>query len=817
MRQGRDSSFANKPPGRETDRAGTLLLRLDDSLRIRGFRDTLNNPSLVPVSGDFFCEMLDQSERLPVEEALRRALRNDKTLVLTPSFAGGHAELRFFEVTVFPCLMQEPSHAGLSLLVRDITHRRRRDQIHHARYRISRAALNLEVRPLLTRVLDEAEAITHSTIGFFHFVDSDQEHLYLQAWSTHTTENTGSAIGAGSHNDLGQAGVWADCVRERRPIIQNDNHSLSDRKGMPEGHAEIRREAVVPLLREDKVVAVMGVGNKPTPYDDEDLTWLTELVDLAWETVVRKRAETRLVETEHRLTQALAHLPGMVFRFNLNYSLLFASRGCLDLTGYRSEELVEDRVISYGSLIHPEDRHKLEAAIHEAAERDATHQVVYRLQTRQEKTKWVWQQGRSVQRQGRMVAVEGFAHDITSQIEAQRQRQEIERKALAAQKMESLGVLAGGIAHDFNNLLQVLVGNLEVGLDMLPAEHPARECLDEVGKAAMRAAGLTRQMLDFSGKGRMSAKVLDLNSRIEVMWNLLESAAPVSVRVEAHLGAELPRIKVDPAQLQQVVLNLVTNAAEAVDEKGGRVILRTGRMDCDGTLLAEASMSTEAEDPGPEPGEYVFIEVEDDGCGMSEEARHRICEPFYTTKFTGRGLGMAAVQGILRGHGGWLLVESTPGQGSRLRVGFPVARTPVGTERGKAKEGSPGRGPAPGRILVVDDEKHVRDLVRLTLRNRGLAVDCAQDGREAVEFFEANPLGYSCVLLDLLMPFMGGRECLDIMRAINADQKVILMSGFSEQNIREQFDAGEVQGVLTKPFPRREVLAMLAPFVGPLS
>ncbi len=760
--------------------------------------------------------MLALDDRPKAEDALLQALRQNETIVLEPAFDGVQPETRFFEITAFPCFLPKSAPERLSLLIRDITKRRRREQIHHVRYRISRATLDLDACSLLTWVVDEAETITQSGIGFFHFVDRDQDQLRLQAWSTNTARTLRAAGGAEVLNDQGQSDVWLDCVREGLPVIRNDVSSEADGPAILQNFIEVRRVAMVPLLQDDKVVAVLGVGNKTIPYDDEDMVWLTELADLARETVACKLSEARLVETERYMARTLGHLPGMIFRISPDHTLLFASSGCRDLTGYGNEELVGDRVASFGSLIHPEDRAMLSKAIAEAAERNTPHQVVYRLQTRDGTLKWVWQQGRGLMQNGEMMAVEGFVYDITSQVEAQKQKEELEHKALAAQKMESLGVLAGGIAHDFNNLLQTMVGYLEMGQDLLMPDHPAREYLGEVGKAALRASTLTRQMLDFSGKGQMAIKVVDLNTQLRNLRDFLERALPAEVDVKWELAEGLPVIKVDLAQLQQVVLNLVTNAAEAVATRGGIVVIRTGSRHCTEEWLAKRMPAAEYSDPDPVPGPHVFLEVEDDGCGMTEEVRRRLCEPFFTTKFTGRGLGMAAVQGILRGHSGWLRVDSTPEQGSCVRVGFPAA--PVLEQIAAIRPLADVASAPPsseGGILVVDDEKHVRDLVCLTLRNQGLRVDCARDGREALKLFAADPGGYACVLLDLLMPFLDGRECLDRIREINKEQKVILMSGFSEENIRQRFEPNEVQGLLIKPFLREDLLEALPPVIGP--
>ena len=486
----------------------------------------------------------------------------------------------------------------------------------------------------------------------------------------------------------------------------------------------------------------------------------------------------------------------------------FLSQGCEDLTGYAGDEIISDRVVSYNDLIHPEDRERVRLAVDAGLKKHEKYQVTYRILPRHQPSKWVWEQGQGVFDQDELQAIEGFIYDITEQIEAQDERQALERKVLQAQKLESLGVLAGGIAHDFNNLLQAIMGYAEVGMLDLSKGHPAFDSLKQVEKAAHQASELTAQMLAFSGQGHFRLAAVNLTREVEGMAQLLHSSISKRVTLVMNLDKDLHPVTVDPAQLQQVILNLLTNASEAIDEGDGSIFLATGIVQADQELLESNQVSFDPEENSPRVGGYGFIEVRDTGCGMDLKTRQRMFEPFFTTKFTGRGLGMAAVQGIVRGHQGILQVESEPGQGTTVRAMFPLATTRTGATIAAdpdALEPDPGSSRA-RVILVVDDEPQVREFGIRALRSAGFQTLTARDGQEALDLIQEQGDRISCVLLDMMMPRMDGRECLDEMRKMRPGVPVILMSGFAEEEIERRFEDLSVSAILPKPFPRADLL-----------
>ena len=402
-------------------------------------------------------------------------------------------------------------------------------------------------------------------------------------------------------------------------------------------------------------------------------------------------------------------------------------------------------------------------------------------------------------------------HDITERKRAEEARLRLERQVQHAQRLESLGVMAGGIAHDFNNILMAVLGYADLAIQDLSETHPARASVRAIEKAGKRAAALTRQMLAYSGRGEFIIEEMAVSTLMDDMAHLLRTSISPKIALNLHLDRDLPPIKADVAQMQQVVLNLITNASEAIGDATGAIVLSTGQMDCDRACLDHVNEVLRAglDEPLPE-GVYVYLEVSDTGCGMDEETRTKIFEPFFTTKFTGRGLGMAAVLGIVRGHRGAIMLDTEPGKGTTFRVLFPAVEgrrvDAAEQERGETRtEEHQER----GTILVVDDEAMVRDLATEILERQGFTVLTAADGREALEVYRAHTDEIACVLLDLTMPHMDGEQCFRELRQIKSDVRVILSSGYNEQDATQRFAGLGLAGFIHKPYQSATLNARL--------
>jgi len=378
---------------------------------------------------------------------------------------------------------------------------------------------------------------------------------------------------------------------------------------------------------------------------------------------------------------------------------------------------------------------------------------------------------------------------------------DLEVKVRHAQKLESVGVLAGGIAHDFNNLLCGILGGVELAMDELEPDHEARVDLETVQRTARDATELCRQLLAYSGKGRFVVEPLDLSEMIRSIGQLLRVSAGKNVVLRCELDRSVPTVQADASQMRQVVVNLVVNASEAIEGRAGTVTVTTGVMDCDERYLK----TTYFDDELP-PGRYVFIEVADTGKGMSAETKLRLFDPFFSTKFAGRGLGLAAVQGIVRGHRGTIKVYSEPGSGSTLKVLLPASDETIPD---RASPVTPPGWTGSGLVLMVDDEPSVRAVGKRLLERLGFEVMTAEDGRKALDVFDSCPRRIDLVVLDMTMPNLGGEETFRELRKRSSSVRVVLTSGYNEQEATSRFAGKGLAAFVQKPFQLETVRATL--------
>ena len=393
-------------------------------------------------------------------------------------------------------------------------------------------------------------------------------------------------------------------------------------------------------------------------------------------------------------------------------------------------------------------------------------------------------------------AVLVLLQDVTEQLKLQTKLQQ-------TQKLESLGLLAGGIAHDFNNMLTAILGHASIAADEVPGDSSVQESLRLIQESSLRAAELCRQMLAYSGQGRFQVSTFELGDLLKTAVDLVRITIRPTIAVQIDLAAPLPCIEGDRAQLQQVVMNLVLNAADAIGERAGVIRLAAHREHADRARFETMHLS-----PQLPAGDYLVLEVSDNGCGMAPDIIARIFDPFFTTKFTGRGLGLAAVLGIVRGHRGAIKVESQPGHGTVFTILLPAAAAQQPSAPSAAAP-TPNAAAAHRRgrtILVVDDEESVRKTVDAMLTREGVALRFAADGLAAVEEYREHHHTIDAVLLDLTMPRLSGTEAMERMLAINPHARVLLMSGFDEHvESARHAQRGQI-GFVQKPFTSQALL-----------
>jgi PAS domain S-box-containing protein len=469
----------------------------------------------------------------------------------------------------------------------------------------------------------------------------------------------------------------------------------------------------------------------------------------------------------------------------------FANRRMAEMLGYAPEEMV-GRALS--DFMFEEDVPASQRNLAQRREGVAA-QHDFRFRRKDGTELWTIVTGNPVtDEQGRVVSILGMITDITA-------RRQAEQAQLQSQKLESLGVLAGGIAHDFNNLLTAILGNVNLAQLCLPPLSPAKPYLENLEKSVQRATNLTRQMLAYSGKGRFTVAPMDLNHAVQELSHLLAVSISKKVSLRYQLQPDLPTMTAEATQIQQVVMNLVTNASEAIGDAEGIVTIRTGVQSC-----SEADLLRDFPGQTIEPGSFLTLEVSDTGQGMAPDVQARIFEPFFTTKFTGRGLGLSAMQGIVRGHRGGIRVYSEPGKGTTFKLIFPA-----GTEGLEPADNlsAPDTWRGSGTILVVDDEEGVRSVAESLLRSMGFEVILAEDGQEALEVFQATPEPFRAVLMDLTMPHLNGVETFRELRRLSPDCRVVLTSGYNEQDAVQEFIGKGLAGFVQKPFQREDLLAAL--------
>ncbi len=386
--------------------------------------------------------------------------------------------------------------------------------------------------------------------------------------------------------------------------------------------------------------------------------------------------------------------------------------------------------------------------------------------------------------------------DVTARKQAVEDRLSFERQLQETQKLEGLGVLAGGIAHDFNNLLTGILGNASLArLGLQPHQGNLAASLQNIEQSSMRAADLCKQLLAYAGKGRFVIEPLDLSTLVQETAQMLEVSINKKTSLQLHLAPALPAFQGDATQIRQVLMNLVINASEAIGDQTGIVTIQTGRVAVTSDYLQRFAIHEHLAQ-----GEYVSLEVSDNGSGMSAETQARIFDPFYTTKFTGRGLGLAAVLGIVRGHKGAIKVYSEQGRGTTFKLLFPATQSESAASARKRASSTATPWHGSGHVLIIDDEPFVRTIADQIFKMLGFTTALASDGLEAVEIVRASPTAFRLVLLDLTMPRMDGEETLRNLRAINPDLRIILTSGFNEQSTINRFVGRGIAGFLPKPF-----------------
>jgi two-component system cell cycle sensor histidine kinase/response regulator CckA len=510
----------------------------------------------------------------------------------------------------------------------------------------------------------------------------------------------------------------------------------------------------------------------------------------------QKRQQQTLLKSDDLFRKVFNFAPDPLTISSLDGLWLNCNEAFCKMAGYTQAELVGHSPAEIGLWLDPEQREAMYAELVSKGQVDG---IEAKLRRKDGKVAIMRVSARRAEMGVQTLILTG-GQDITDQ-------RNLEQQVLHTQKLESLGVLAGGIAHDFNNLLTGILGNADLALAELSPVAPARECLDAIATAARRAAELCRQLLAYSGKGRFLVRPLDLMDLVQEMGHLLSVSISKKVGIEYHFAKDLPAIEADATQMRQTIMNLIVNASEAIGDRSGVISVTTGMAHCDAEYLKTCFAANDIQ-----PSDFVYVEVADTGHGMDKATQDRIFDPFFTTKFTGRGLGLAAVLGIVRGHKGAIKIHSEVGRGTTFRLLFPAAQAQAPevastTDNVRAWKGH-------GHVLVVDDEETVRNLTRRMLERAGFTVLAAENGRHAVEIFKRVMAEVDLVILDLTMPHLDGEACFRELRLMKPEIKVILSSGYNEQDVVNLFAGKGLAGFIQKPYTTAELIAKVRGALG---
>jgi PAS domain S-box-containing protein len=527
-----------------------------------------------------------------------------------------------------------------------------------------------------------------------------------------------------------------------------------------------------------------------SPIETEEGTWvLSSVVDIT----ERRHAEAALRESEERFRNIADSAPVMIWVSGPDKGCTFFNKAWLEFTG---RTMIQEMGNGWAEGVHPEDLPRCFATYSESFDARRSFQMEYRVRNVNGEYRWLLDDGAPrFTQDGVFAGYIGSCTDITGIKRTQ-------EEALISQKLESVGQVARGIAHDFNNLLGGISATAELALhEHTEGSFPEQELL-KIRKIALRGGEIVRQLMTYCGGQSPVLEPIDASSLVDEMLQLLKVAVPKDVTVEASLAAALPAVCANPGQLRQIVMNLVTNASEAIGDKPGiiRVSTTAVRVGPDQRGSGAAQLA---------PGEYLKLVVSDTGDGMSPEVQSRIFDPFFTTKPSGSGMGLAAVQGIVRNHSGAISVMSSPGNGSRFEILLPCTHQPAKIVADIAPVSTSEEMTMAGTILVVEDEEMLRTPVSKMIRRTGLAVIEAADGTEAVKLFRDNEADISVVLLDMTLPGMKGADVFAELRRIQPDVKVILTTAYSEEMISAGTGGNRAWAFIRKPYQIKELVNLL--------
>ncbi len=669
---------------------------------------------------------------------------------------------------------------------------------------------NLPEAEFIKCVLEEIVRLTESKFGYLHLINANQDSIQLYTWSDETLECYSAR--EQSYFSLDEVDIWSHCMRIHRPVVQNDYQYSRDRKGIP-GWPNITRHACAPIVEDNRIVAIVGVGDKEACYDEMDTTQMTLFAGSMWTLLQRQRAETELrilnAELDKRVQQATAELRLLldstaeaICGLNLKGDCTFCNPAFLRTLGYDGAHRVVGQNLH--EIVHHTDPDgkacpREKCRIYQALGRGEGVHLDDESFCRADGSCfpiecWCY----PIHREGQVVGMVLTFLDITERKRTEEEKAVLQKQLNQAQKMEAIGELASGIAHDFNNLLTVIMANIKLLKGKIGADDSIRESLDAVSEASHQAAGVTRSLLTFSHKQTVEKTDINLCDAVEKASRMLKRALPDSIELAIDTTCDpAPWITGDETQIQQILLNLAVNARDAMPE-GGRLSIH---------VYPPTSVNAGIRESTSGKSSFTRIIVEDTGSGMSPDVQSRIFDPFFTTKPRGQGtgLGLSIIHSMVANHMGTIEIESKEGRGSTFTITLPcVIRESV--EQEAVAETFLPKGNEE-LIILAEDHQQVREIVVITLVSSGYQVEYAGDGETLLELIEQYQSTSRLLIVDADIPRRSGFSCMREIRSKGINTPAIIMTG--NVDITEE-DVAEIDAtLLRKPFDLEEMKKMV--------